>query len=113
MGRTRVIVLSPRSLFAEGVASRLRQHVDQIDLHTIDSREPDALTKVIAMRPDAVILDATDTEIERLCPLKAMLEALPTLKILRLDPQHEHVHVVTSEQHPAGEIGDLISLIHV
>jgi len=111
MSPSRVIVLSRHSLFAEGISNRLRQRAENIELHNIDSRDPDVLAKVIDMHPAAVILDGSDSELDRLCPMATVFEALPSLKFLRIDPQYHHVQVVTSEQHPAEEIGDLIGLI--
>ena len=111
MARARVVILSGRSLFAEGVASRLRQHSDQIELHNVDYRQADALAQVIALQPSTVILDATDPDVDTQCPLGSVLEALPSLKVLRLGPQQNQVQVVTSEQRQATEVSDLISLI--
>lgn len=109
--RARVVILSGRSLFAEGVASRLRQHGDHIDLHNVDYREPDALAQVVAIQPSTIILDATDPDVDQQCPLGAVLDALPSLKVLRLDPAQNLIQVVTSEQRQAAEVNDLISLI--
>ena len=111
MSQTSVVILSGRSLFAEGVASRLRQHLERFKLHTVDSRQDDALAQVVAVRPSAVILDASDPNVTDHCPLNTLLEALPSLKIIRLDPQRNQVQVVTSEQRQATEVSDLISLI--
>ena len=113
MIRARVAILSGRSLFSEGVASRLRQHADEIELHTVDSRQTGALADVIALRPSAIILDATDPDIAHRCPLNVMLEALPSLRVIRLDPQQNLIQVVTSEQHTAEEVRDLIELIEL
>ena len=111
MLRARVVVLSGRSLFAEGVASRLRKYTDQIDLHYIDFRQSGALAQLIEAKPSVIILDASDPEVEQHCPLGAVLEALPSSKVLRLDPQQDQIQVVTSEQRPATEVSDLIDLI--
>ncbi len=111
MSRTRVAILSSQSLFTEGVASRLREHAEQIDLRTVDSRQPDALQQVIAIRPATIILDATDPDIDAQLPLDTVLEALPSLRVIRLDSQHSVVQVVTSEQRSAAEVRDLIQLI--
>jgi DNA-binding NarL/FixJ family response regulator len=111
MARRRVAILSGHSLFTEGVASRLRQHSEEIDLHTIDARQSSALSDMIALQPSTIILDATDPEVEQLCPLNRVLEALPSLKVIRLDPQQDHIQVVTSEQRIAADISELISLI--
>jgi DNA-binding NarL/FixJ family response regulator len=109
--RPRVVILSGRSLFAEGVASRLRQDEARVEVVTVDSREPTALAEVVAAGPAAVILDALDPAIPENCPLSRLLQALPSLKVLRLDVQQAQVQIVTSEQRSASEVRDLIEVI--
>ena len=83
----------------------------QDELLTIDAREDNALEQVIAAKPVAVILDATDPDVTRNCPLGVLLTALPSLKVIRLDPQQDHIQVVTSEQREAEHMQDLIEVI--
>jgi DNA-binding NarL/FixJ family response regulator len=111
MVQTRIVILSSRSLFTEGIASRLRQHAEQFEVHHVDSRQADALDQVVSVQPATVIIDASDEEVSQRCSIGAMVDALPSVKIIRLDPQQEHVQVVTSEQRQAGEVRDLIDLI--
>jgi len=111
MHSMRVVILSSHSLFAEGVASRLRQHSEYVDLHHVDVRQPNSLQRVLDARPSVVILDATEPDIDRQCPLGAMFQSLPSLKVIRLDPHQDHVQVVTSEKRLAGEVRDLVDLI--
>ena len=109
--RTCVVILSGHSLFVDGVASRLRQHLQQLELEIVDARQPDAMAQIAAIQPSAVIVDATDPEITQLCLLSRLLLALPGLKVICLDPQREQVQVLTSEQRPAGKVRDLIEVI--
>jgi DNA-binding NarL/FixJ family response regulator len=109
--RTRVVILSGHSLFAEGVASQLRQTLQGLELEVVDARQPDAMAQVATAQPSAVILDATDPEITHLCLLSRLLLALPGLKVIYLDPQQEQIQVVTSEQHPVEQVHDLIEAI--
>ena len=109
MTRTRVVILSGHSLFAEGVASRLRQHLEQLELLTVDSGQSDALDRILAAQPATVILDASEATPH--CFLDNLLQSLLSLKIIRLDPQYSTVQVVTSEQRPAGEVSELIKVI--
>ena len=108
---TQVIVLSSRSLFTEGVASRLRQQLGDVQLQTIDARQANALEQVIQAQPAALILDAGEMPLAQDCPLTQLWNALPDLKIIRLDPQRKQVQVLTSQQRPAGEARDLLDLI--
>lgn len=111
MAGPRVVILSSHSLFVEGIASRLRQHLAAQDIQTVDARHTEALRLVIAVQPSVIILDATDAEATRHCSLEELLQALPALKVVRLDPQAKQVQVVTSEQHVVGEVRDLIDVI--
>ena len=110
--RTRVVILSGHSLFAEGVASRLKKHLDRIDLQVVDINLEDVLSKLVSLKPATVILDAMDAETRNLIPLSKLLKALPAVTIIRLDPQHTRVQVVTSKEHKLGEVKDLIKVIH-
>jgi hypothetical protein len=108
---TRVVLLTNRSLFAEGVASRLRQALAEHELQTVDARQADALDLIVKIQPHAVILDGTDPEVTQHCPLGTLLGALPSLTVIRLDPEHDVIQVVTSEQRDAGRVQDLLAVI--
>jgi hypothetical protein len=109
--RAEIVILTSRSLFAEGIATRLRQFLGEHALTLVDARQPEALQEVIAAEPQAVILDAGDEEVSRLAPLGVLLSALPGLRIVRLDAQREDIQVVTSERHEAGQARDLIDIL--
>lgn len=111
MAHSRVVILSGHSLFAEGVASRLRQHLHELELEVVDPRQPDAIARITAARPSTVILDANDSEVIEACPLGRLLRALPALKVIRLDSQQQEIQVVTSELRSVSEVRDLIKVI--
>lgn len=106
-----LVILSAQPLFAEGVASRLRQYLQHTELEIVDPRKPEAMTRIVAVQPDIILLDVTDTEATNFCSLSKIWLSLPALKIIRLDPQHGQIQVVTSEQRPAVEVRDLIEVI--
>jgi anti-anti-sigma regulatory factor len=95
----------------EGVATRLRQHLAEQDVVTVDARQADVLKSVVAAQPSVVILDATDVEAAQACSVGDLLKALPSLKIVRLDPQQKQIQVVVSEQRVVDEVRDLIDVI--
>ena len=111
MAQTQVVILSSRSIFAEGVAARLRHHLSADEITVVDALLPDAMQSLIALRPGQVILEAADETVARHCPLETMLSALPDLRVIRLDPQQESIQVVTSQQRTIGQIRDLIDFI--
>ncbi len=108
---SRVAVLSSQSLFAEGVATRLKQHLKSDSLVLVDARRDDALDQVVAAQPSAVIVDAGDAAAEQFCSLGKLLEALPLLTIIRLDPHSSMVQVVTSAERRISQVQDLIEMI--
>lgn len=109
--QTRIVILSGHSLFAEGVASRLQQYLQQVELAIVDSRRPDLMAQITAAQPSILILDITDAESMRVCSLSQLLHLLPTLKIIRLDPQEDQIQVVSSEQRPVAKVRDLAEFI--
>ena len=111
MALTKVVILSGRSIFAEGVANRLRQNLDELEIKVIDIRELEALEGVVAIRPSTVIFDATDAEITDGDWLSRLLTALPMLQIVSIDPLKDQIQVVTSEQRPMGQVHQLVDII--
>ena len=108
---TKVVILSGRSIFAEGVASRLQQNMDELEIKVVDLREPDALEGVVATQPSTVIFDATDAEVTEGDWLSRLLIALPMLQIVSIDPLQDQIQVVTSEQRPMGQVHELVEVI--
>lgn len=106
-----VVIVSGHSLFAEGVASRLRQHPQRVRLEVMDARQPDVVIQIASARPSAVILDTADPDITKLCLLAKLQLALPGLKVICLDSGQDRVQVMTSEQLPAGQVHDLLDVI--
>lgn len=105
------VILSGRSLFAAGVASRLQQYLPEVDLKIIDLRETDAARHLASVQPAAVILDVTDPEVYQRLPLAWLLRLHPDLKVIHLDPHQAEIQVITSEQVQATEVRDLIQMI--
>ena len=107
-----VVVLSSHTLFAEGVTSRLMAHAASIQLNIVDARSADAMEQMIAHKPSVIIIDASDKEASINCPINQLLASLPALKIIRLDPEQAGFQVVTSAQHRAHEVDDLLEVIN-
>ena len=109
--RKRVVVLATPSLFTEGIARRLGEHADQIELMVVDSREADAMARTMAARPTVILFEARDGNVEHPCPLGQLLETTPMVRLIRLDPSQDQIQVVTSEQRTVREPIDLISTV--
>jgi hypothetical protein len=111
MTKPSVVILSSHTLYAEGVTSRLQARADSLDLNVVDARNSMAMDQIIALEPHAVIVDASDAEASLNCPINQLLASLPKLKIIRLDPEQAGFQLVTSAQHVAHEVEDLLDVI--
>ena len=111
MSLSRVVVLSSHSLYTEGVLSRLKAHSNALKLHVVDADQMDALDQVIVIQPTAVIVDASDKDVNAHCPLGRLLRDLPDVRIIRLDPVNKGFQLVTSEQHEAEEVQELLAIL--
>jgi hypothetical protein len=98
-------------MFTEGIATRLGQYLDRIDVQVIDSRGPNCLTKVGEAHPAVIVVEANDENLDMLCPLDQLLGAAPEVKIIRLDPDLDQIHVVTGELKTLQRPGDLINML--
>ncbi len=111
MPLSRVVVISSHSLYTEGVLSRLKAHSSALELHVVDADQTDALDQIIAIQPTAVIVDASDKNVNAHCPLGRLLRDLPDVRIIRLDPINNGFQLVTSEQHEAEEVQELLTIL--
>ena len=111
MPPSRVVVLSSHSLYAEGVLTRLKAHSNALELHVVEADQTDALDQILAIQPAAVIVDASDKDANAHCPLGRLLRELPNVRIIRLDPINKGFQLVTSEQHDAEEVQELLAIL--
>ena len=107
---THVVILSGQLLFAGAIANRLRQYLQQVELEVLDPRQDNLMARITASRPSVVILDVTDCELDGLCSLNDLLFSFSKIKVIQLDRQG-HIQVITSAQHPAVEVHDLVTII--
>jgi DNA-binding NarL/FixJ family response regulator len=110
VSKTRVLVFTAQSLFTEGIANRLGQESDRIDLEVVDSRDRDALRRVLADTPSVVLFEAHDDNVECSSPLVELL-GRPSVKVIRLDPSRDEVQVVTSVRKHLDDPKDLIGIV--
>jgi DNA-binding NarL/FixJ family response regulator len=111
VSRTRVIVLTAHSMFTEGIAARLGQLLDQIDLQVVDSREPGCLAEIQEAQPAVIVLEANDENVDRFCSLDEILTVAPEVKVIRLDRDLDRIHVVTGEIMNVSQPDDFIGML--
>ena len=107
-----IVILSARSLFADGIASKLRQVGHDLELSVMDPRQPGVIEQLIAAQPAVVIMDGTDRELAELIPLGQLVASLPTIRVIWLNPEQEAIRLVTCEQRVATSVSDLIEMIN-
>ena len=112
LSEPRIVVLSTRTLFAEGIAANLRQNLAAHELRTLDANLPDVMERLVAHQPGIVILDAADEGVNDRCLLNRLVSDLPGLTLIRLDPHQERLQLVTSQQRAITQISDLVAVIN-
>ncbi|MBI3361508.1 MAG: hypothetical protein HY023_10400 [Chloroflexi bacterium] len=106
----RVVVLSHRSLFAGGIASRLRERADLVDVQTVDASLPDALDQLRAVAPAFVVVDVADTAADRIS-IGQVLDLLPEARVIRIDPGSDHVQICSRVRRRARGVDELIEVM--
>jgi len=106
-----IVILSAHSLFTEGVASRLRQYPERVDVRFVDPQQPDYVEKIAGIQPAAVIMDAAETETTCCCITCDLLTTLDNVTIVRLDVLQKDIQLITSVQHRFNEVRDIVDII--
>lgn len=109
----RNIVFLSRSIFVEGVVSRLRQQPHSEHVHFIDPGNPDFLEKISELDPKVVVINADLGKGSPFCHLCELLGEFPQITILRLKAQDRDVQVIHSSQHFVKDVQDLIDLLGI
>lgn len=89
----------------------MKQHLGAGEIQFVDMRQPDALEQVTTAQPSTVIVDAGDTSPVAHCSLNKLLNAIPVLRIIRLDVQQEQIQVVISEQRQVIGVTELVQVL--
>lgn len=108
--RSNVAILSEHSLFAEGIASRLLQHVEKVDVIFIDPVRDAYLERIAEMQPSTVFIDALNVKTTQCCLLCELLIAFPNITLVRLTVDQEDLQVITSRTQHFDDVQDLINI---
>lgn len=107
----KVAILFHRSLLADGIALRLREHPELVEAQMVDASSADAVERLREICPTAVIVDATDTDALRSLPITQVLDAAPGSKAMLIDPRLGDVKVYSVLRHSARAIEELIAMV--
>jgi len=103
----KVVVLAGRSLFTEGVISKLRRSTLGRSFDVVDMCQPDPQQAIEILAPDVLIVDGNDPEY--CAKLKGnTFPNLSHLKIIFLDSQSARTRILQWEEHDTTQIADLL-----
>ena len=108
--RSNVAILSGHSLFAEGIASRLQQYVEQIEVIFVDPVREAYLERIGEIQPSTVFIDALNAKTTQCCLLCELLIAFPNITLVRLTVDQKDVQVITSCKQHFEDVQDLINI---
>ena len=110
MMRTHVVILSGHSLFAEGIASRLQQYAEQVDVVFVDPGQDEYLEQVEKFEPSTVFIDALDAKPTQCCLLCELLIEFPNITLVRLTVDQKDVQVIVSKKQQFDDVQDLVNI---
>ncbi len=108
----KVVIISDHSIFAEGVARRFEEFPERVEMHFINPRNENSFDQILAIQPEAIILNSSEAEMKEKCLLCELLSGFPSIRIIRLAVDQTPVQVITSEQNFLNEVRDLLDLIN-
>lgn len=111
MVQTRIVILSGHSLFAEGIASRLQQDTNRVEVISIDFDQGNYLAQIAEIQPSTVFIDSQDAQATKCSLLCELLIAFPDLTLVRLTVDQKDVQVITSQKQCFEEVQDLIEIL--
>lgn len=107
----RVVILSSHSLFAEGVASRLRENPQRLEVHFVDPQQPDYIEQIHTIQPAAILIAAADPISSPCSSLCKLLMSFFNVTIICLQAQNKEIQIIKSVQHDLNELKDLVAIV--
>lgn len=106
-----VVVLSHKSLFADGIVSQLRAQAISVSVESLDVGVLKALERYQALAPQVALLDVNDTEVIKGIGLQSLLDLSPATKVVQLDPNSDEIRIYGVASRRARGIGELLEAI--
>ncbi len=106
-----IVVLSHKSLFADGIVSQLRTRAGTVEVETVDAGIPEALERVQAVKPQIILLDLNEADVFRHCPVTEILRARPEVKVLQLDPNSDDIVIYSAARQRARGMSELVEVM--
>lgn len=104
-------VVSNRSLLVQGIVSHFRRSLPSMGVEVVEIGEDHVFEKLIALKPDIVILESRELSREEACPLNKLFAELPKLVVIEVNIETSNIQVIRSDQYTASGVNDLLNLL--
>jgi hypothetical protein len=106
-----VAILSDQSLLTQGIISRLHNSAPAKDVQIVELGQPDVVGKLLAIKPDVIILESKELANNSLCPLNHLFGVIPHLVVMEVNIETSDIQVIRSNQYAASGIGDMLTML--
>ena len=108
--RPKIAILVGRSLFTDGIISRLERSYSQVSFKTISLFSPNLFAEIVAFSPDIMLMDQQNPEF--MSRLQSKLSpVMPRLKVVIVGREVSRAQVIQWNEYPASNVGDLLKVI--
>lgn len=104
-------VISNHSLLVEGIISRLRRSSPSLGVEMVEIGEQNVVEKIIALKPDMVIVESKEFSGQLSCPLNILFASLPSLVLIEVNIETSNIQIIRSSQYTASGVDDLLNLL--
>ena len=108
----KVAILCNRSLFASGIASRLRECTEDMEIETLDSSYFEAIDTFSKAKPDIIIMDSDTGPLNRADRIGQIITGFESVVILEVSASKKDVRIYTCQQQYAASVEKLMHTIH-
>ena len=104
-------VVSNQSLLVQGIISRIRRSTPILGVEVVEIGQQDLAEKLIALKPDIVILESNDLSGQNACPLNKLFAELPRLAVIEVNLETSNIQIIRSNRYTATGVDDLLNLL--
>jgi hypothetical protein len=106
------MVLTGKSLLAQGMISRLRQYSRLFSLRVLNVSSPDFLQQVSEFRPEIIIFDERDIKASSNLTLADFLDFMPEVILVELQLETSDVKMIQGARVKASNAEELFQIIN-
>lgn len=108
---SKVVVLTGQSLLAQGIISNLRKSSFSLEVESLDIERADLVDTLVLLKPEIVIMEASQRQRDESCSLNRLFELLPNLIVLEVNLNNSSVQLIRSDLYDAGGFAGLLNVI--